>query len=121
MLGLSKILILRNYRLIKVLKKQKFFNALVLKYRYIVLDDDSDCTMKVLFTVSKKLIRKSVDRNLIRRRMKESFRLNKYLINTIPEKLLLIEIIYSSNAILSYTEINESVIDLMRQINIKFQ
>ena len=84
------------------------------------MDDDSDCTIKVLFTVSKKLIRKSVDRNLIRRRMKESFRLNKYLINTIPEKLLLIEIIYSYNSVLSYNEINESIVYLIKQINIKF-
>ncbi len=46
--------------------------------------------VKVGFIIAKKKIKKSVLRNRIKRLLRESYRLNKYLINPLPLKLILI-------------------------------
>ena len=79
--------------------------------------EDKNLINKVLLTVSKAKIKSSVKRNLIKRRIKESYRLNK-------NKLLLdlkcnIAFVYSSDKILSYNEINKSLIEVLNKISIE--
>lgn len=120
-LGLGKNLILRSKKLIYLLKKQRFIDGLFLRLRYTTLNNNSDEYINILFTVPKKLIKHAVDRNLIRRRIKESFRLNQFLIKKIPNKLYLVELIYSYNSVLCYEKINKEVIYLLNQFNIMSQ
>jgi len=79
--------------------------------------EDKNLINKVLVTVSKAKIKSSVKRNLLKRRIKESYRLNK-------NKLLLdpkcnIAVVYSSDKILSYNEINKSLIEALNKISIE--
>jgi ribonuclease P protein component len=63
---------------------------------------------QVLFSVSKRNFKKAVDRNLIKRRMREAFRQNK---NTIPaSKKLLIAYIYTAKEILTFAQIQERLV-----------
>jgi ribonuclease P protein component len=63
---------------------------------------------QVLFSVSKKHFKKAVDRNLIKRRMRESYRLNKNLLPESPK--LVIAYIYNAKEILTFAQIQERLI-----------
>lgn len=63
---------------------------------------------QVLFSVSKKSFAKAADRNLIKRRMRESYRLNKNLLPETPK--LLIAYIYNAREILTFAQIQERLV-----------
>ena len=69
--------------------------------------DESQTGHRVLFSVPSKTFKRSVDRNLIRRRLREAYRLNKSLIES-PSKLLL-AYIYTAREVLPFRDIEEKV------------
>ena len=68
---------------------------------------------QVLFSVSKKNFKKAVDRNLIRRRVRESYRLNKNLLPDSP--LLVIAYIYTAKEILTFAQIQERLVKTLKR------
>ena len=69
---------------------------------------------QILITVSKSKIKSAVKRNLVKRRIRESYRLNKNLIN---KSGLYIAIVYSIPRILDFKEVNISLISTLKKIN----
>jgi ribonuclease P protein component len=63
---------------------------------------------QVLFSVSKRNFRRAVDRNLLKRRMREAYRLNKNEIAA-PNKVV-IAYIYSAKEILTFAQIQERLV-----------
>jgi ribonuclease P protein component len=69
---------------------------------------------QVLFSVSKRSFKRAVDRNLIRRRMKEVYRLNKsFLANHFPPY---IAFIYVAKEILPYQSIEKSIKSVLKKL-----
>ena len=96
---------------------QKLFNSgekinlFPFDFRYLI---DSGNTNKVLISVSKSKISSSVKRNLIKRRIRESYRLNKL---KLEKDGFYLAFIYSSSKILPFKDIKDSVILLLKQLN----
>jgi ribonuclease P protein component len=70
---------------------------------------------QVLLSVSKKNFKRAVDRNLVKRRMREAFRLNKNAIAA--SNKLLIAYIYSAKEILTFAQIQERLVKTFNRLD----
>ena len=90
-------------------------------FRVMILykDDFNESFPKVLFSVPKKNFKKAVDRNLIRRRAKEIYRLNKsvFLTSCIQKKIpAYIGIIYIAKEKVSYQVMEQKLISILDRL-----
>lgn len=86
-------------------------------FKVLFIKGKPDSTInQVLFTVSKRNFKRAVDRNKIKRRVREAFRLNKSQLS-IPQKLL-IGYIYTPKEILPYAQIAEAMVKSFKRLEI---
>src|SRR5690606_13936839 len=71
--------------------------------------------VQIAVSVPKRLFKKAVDRNLLKRRMREAFRLNQTMLP--PDFHLEIMFIYTSPEIQNYQSIEKSMITLLDGLN----
>lgn len=86
---------------------------------YRETEDKLAAPVQVMFSVPKKIHRKAVARNLIKRRMRESYRLNKTILTDIPvmqERNILVGFVYSSAEIGTYRQIEAEMKQLLAQL-----
>jgi ribonuclease P protein component len=72
---------------------------------------------QVLFSVSKKKIRKATGRNFIKRRLKEDYRLNKHIL---PPDGIIVGLIFVGKADMSFSEIQPKMIQVLQKLNQDF-
>ena len=92
------------------------------KFLYIIekLPDDNYCPVKCGFSVSKRNFRLAVDRNLLKRRMREAYRLNKnkLMIKTRGQRISLnLFIIYVSKEKEDFFKIQQGITRGLNHIN----
>lgn len=83
-------------------------------FRYCYMMDNGLDFNRILVSVPKKLFKRAVKRNLLKRRMRESWRLNKKAMST---KGIDILFTYSTKEILSQDEIQSSIVKIIEKIN----
>ncbi|UZD22205.1 ribonuclease P protein component [Algoriphagus halophytocola] len=85
------------------------------KVQYFVKKGEDAGTTRVLFSVSKKKIKKAVGRNYVKRRIKEAYRLNKSLL---PESdhSLSIGLIYVSSDLMEFSALEPKVIQVLERL-----
>jgi ribonuclease P protein component len=88
-------------------KQQQIYPLSIIHYPLLIAP-------QVLFSVSKRSFKRAVDRNLIRRRIKEAYRLNKsFLANNFPPY---IAFIYVAKEILPYQNIEKSIKSVLKKL-----
>lgn len=121
---LKKNEILKNKKVISTLFQQgKILNISPLLCIYLIdysTVDKLAYPVKILFSVPKKKIKKTIKRNKIKRRMKEAYRKNKYILyDTISNKKISINlaIIYNSEEEKSYNIIEDKIILILQRLS----
>lgn len=102
--------------------KTLFCYPIKMAYRLTDLSTD-EAVYKVMFVVSKRSFKRAVKRNLIRRRMREIFRLNVHsIVDSIPEnKRVDIALIFVSKEIVESPVIEKSINDLFIKLRTKIK
>jgi ribonuclease P protein component len=90
----------------------------VYPFRYMVITEQStQPSVEVLFSVPKRNHKRANKRNLLRRRMKEAYRLNKSLLAAEDRGVVIgLALIYSSKELLPYKSINNAISRILREI-----
>ena len=97
----------------KLLAKGKHGNVSGLRFLYMT---NTGCeTNRIMVSVPKKMFKRAVKRNLLKRRIRESWRRQKHALSQAGGTDILF--IYPSKEILSYEEIYSSVGNIIEKIN----
>ena len=83
--------------------------------RYLCLKNNGKEFNRIMVSVPKKLFKRAVKRNLLKRRIRESYRKQKHDLNLKSGVDLLF--MYSTKEVLSYEEIYNTVGQIIRKIN----
>lgn len=87
---------------------------LVYPIRVVFQQNEAGEGIQVMFTVSKRNFKKAVDRNIVRRRMREAYRKNKYLLEAYPASSM--GFIFVAKEILDYATIEKSMRTIFRKL-----
>ncbi len=116
--SLKKHEILRSKKSIKELfENGSSFFLYPFKVQFLPNPDSQN--NQVLFSVSKRNFKKAVDRNLLRRRLREAYRLNKNILTTNQKEQFSfsIALIYISKFKLPYKEIEDKLKQVFIRLN----
>lgn len=110
---------LHSKKLIKELfDKGSSFFLYPFKVIYLPLDHTEE-TNQVLFSVSKRKVKKAVDRNFIKRRVKEAYRLNKSILLDGETEKKLIAFVYVSSKLETFQAIQPKVIKILNRLAVQ--
>jgi ribonuclease P protein component len=118
--GLAKFEILRaKTQIDSLFSGGKAFNAPPIRVYWMEHKDFSDVPAKVIFSVSKRFFKKAVDRNKLKRRMREAYRLNKITLTSALElknKRIYFMLSYIGNEMKGYREIEDKICQALKRI-----
>jgi ribonuclease P protein component len=101
----------------KVFQGKKVLHLFPFSIYYQFCDLPHTVPVQVAFGVSKKFFKKAVDRNKVKRLMREAFRMNKATIyQAINKQQLAIIIVYHAKKILPYKEVEKSWTDSLTEL-----
>lgn len=100
-----------------LLKGQSFFSY-PFKVNYLLTLAEGGCNgASIVISVPKRNFKRAVKRNLIRRRVRESYRLNKELLNIPANKKLSIMFVYISKEVMDYHTIEPKLKEMLVKLS----
>lgn len=104
----------------KLFSEGKSLFSYPFKFIFLKIELDDVPDIRVVFSVPKRNFKQAVKRNLIRRRIKEAYRLNKQTFaNDIAGNKLIVFVIYAEKAILEYKQIETGLIKGFKKVILK--
>ncbi len=108
---------LKKRKLIKTLfDNGKAAAVFPLRAIYLPLNHDGNFPVQASVSVSKRNFKRAVDRNRIKRLMREAYRLNKHILYHNLEKKYIIMFIYLAKDEVKMAELHQKMIKLMQKI-----
>jgi len=87
---------------------------------WLAVDETAEYPVQVLIAVPKKRYKRAVDRNLVRRRIREAYRLNKqehlYSLLTVADKKIVFSVGYIGKEIEPYPVMEKKMLKLLKQL-----
>jgi ribonuclease P protein component len=97
----------------KLIQKGNSFNGFPFKISWMEIQE-STVPVKILISVPKRKFKKAVDRNRIKRLIREAYRKNKQvLIDCLEEKKIIFLLVYTSKTIIDYTETEAKIKEVL--------
>lgn len=90
------------------------------RFLYLEVDDLLPSPAQVMFSVPKKIHRTAVARNLMKRRMRESYRMHKHTVYetlSAANKKLIMAFVYNSDEKIDFSMIDREIKQLLAQLN----
>lgn len=120
MYSLKRKEILKDSKTIKLLiynARKTYYYPILAKWE-LFFEDNCLENVQVGFSVSKNKFHNAVVRNTIKRRMKEAYRQNKYILQNVNKNLQLkFFFIYTSSVDENFSVINKAIIYILNSIN----
>ncbi|MCX6287429.1 MAG: ribonuclease P protein component [Bacteroidetes bacterium] len=111
---------LHEFRLIRTLFAEgRVFSIPPLRVTWMRFKEQSGPLFQIMISVPKAIHRKSTDRNIIKRRIREAYRLNKSILpneGSTTVSQISFCITYTSKDILTYRAIQDKIILLLRRL-----
>ncbi len=104
----------------KVFAQGESFHLYPFKVAWIKADFNTGYNAQFGISVSKKIFKKAVDRNLLKRRSREAYRLNKHILYNelnLQNKKIAFMLIYISKEILPFEVIESKIILILRRLS----
>lgn len=93
----------------------KSLNAPPFAIRYSLLADQGLKSHQILVSVSKRNFKRAVDRNRIKRQIREAYRLNKHLLTDLTDKYA-IAYIYTLKKMMPYKDLENKLIESLSRL-----
>lgn len=106
----SKILIDRLF------SEGKSIKNFPLRLIYFPIQDPDIRSFKTGFSVPKRNFKKAVNRNFLKRLMREAFRKNKYIVESNLQKKYALMFIYTTNKKYDFHQINTCVVQILEKL-----
>lgn len=103
-------------RLDKLFETGKSFNTFPFKVIWLEVADTA-APVQIVVSVPKRIFKRAVDRNRLKRLMREAYRKNKHLLyNHLEKKKLHVIFIYTSKTIMTYSEVEEKIVMALQRL-----
>ncbi|MGB0402526.1 MAG: ribonuclease P protein component [Salibacteraceae bacterium] len=97
--------------------KGKRLNCFPVRIIYSYVERVELAEFKLMISVPKRIFKKAVDRNKIKRQIKESIRTNKDLLPTKEGKTLIVGVIYNDSEIREFNDLQGRIILSLHKLN----